>query len=187
MEKKYVTYKNLKKGQEIHGTKDGNCTRMCSAFVKEINPNFVTVEMWRKGGDIEKISTHCMFAVEMTEKEFEDKYRADAKEVIKDIQNKLHKDEIGYHEMWNSWLYGTPFEIAKACKEQSIKIVGHCSDIVAKENMISGHKQDIGVCAEYEDGERFWCHYSTEMLNDMLEIWGEMLNERADKTITRDY
>ena len=175
MEKKYVTYKNLKIGQEISGTKDGNLTSMFHAFIKEINPNFVTVEKWRKGGDIEKISTHCLFAVDMTEKEFEDKYREEAKEVFKNIQNKLYKDQIGYHEMWNSWLYGTPYEIAKACKENDMKVVGYCDDIVAKENWISGDIQDIGVCAEYSDGERFWCHFSTKTLNDMIEIWSEDL------------
>lgn len=175
MERKYVTYKNLKSGQEILGTKDGNLTSAFKAYVKDINPNFVTVEKWRKGGDTEKISTHYMFAVEMTEKEFEDKYREGAKEVIKNIQNKLHKDQLGYHEMWNSWLYGTPFEIAKACKENKMKIVGHCGDIIPKQNLINDDTQDIGVCAEYEDGERFWCHYSTDLLESMFEMWGDEL------------
>ena len=66
----------------------------------------------------------------------------------------------------------TPFEIAKECREQRMRIIGRCKDIVPDKNYISGCTQDIGVCAEYEDGERIWCHYSSEMLNDMLKIWG---------------
>lgn len=175
MESKYVTYKALVKGQEIKGTKDGTLTSSFTAYVKDINPNFITVEKWRKGGDTEKISTHCLFYVEMTEKEFEDKYREEAKEIVKNIQNKLYKDQIGYHEMWNSWLYGTPYEIAQTCRKEKIKIVGHCDDIVQKRNFISNELLDLGVCAEYEDGERFWCHYSNKMLEDMLELWGDEL------------
>lgn len=175
MENKYVTYKHLKIGQEIKGTKDGNLTSGFTAYVKDINPNFVTIEKWRKGGNTEKISTHCLFRVNMTEKEFNAKYKEKAKEVIANIQNKLYKDQIGYHEMWNSWLYGNPFEIASACIKHDISIVGHCTDIVHKVNMFSGEELDIGVCAEYSDGERFWCHFSTKTLNDMIEIWGEDL------------
>ena len=29
---------------------------------------------------------------------------------------------------------------------------------------------DIAVCAEYEDGERFWCHFSSNMLNELMEM-----------------
>lgn len=175
MESKYVTYKLLKIGQEISGYKDGNLISGFKAYVKEINPNFVTVEKWNKGGTIEKLSTHYMFCVEMTEEEFKHKYKETAKEVISNMQNKLYKDQIGYHEMWNSWLYGSPYEIAKACIDNKMKIIGQCNDIVHKTNMFSGRTLDIGVCAEYEDGERFWCHFSTEDLNDMLKIWGEEL------------
>ena len=48
------------------------------------------------------------------------KYRDSAMQVIKNIQNTLHRDEIGEHEMWNSWLYGTPFEIAKVQKTVAV-------------------------------------------------------------------
>ena len=170
MENKYVTYKNLKIGQEIKGTRDGDCTCGFTAYVKDINSAFVTVEMWRKGGEEKKINSDVMFSVEMTEKEFNDKYRYKALDVIKNIQNKLYKDQIGYHEMWNSWLYGNPFEIASVCIKHDISIVGHCTDIVHKVNVFSGEELDIGVCAEYSDGERFWCHFSSKMIEDLLEM-----------------
>lgn len=94
-----------------------------------------------------------MFIVEMTEKEFEDKYRDRAKEVIVGIQNKLHGDELGYHEMWNAWLYGSPYEIASHCVKNSMKVIGHSTDITPKIAMFSGDTLDAGVCAEYENGE----------------------------------
>lgn len=53
-EEKFVTWKNLKVGQEIRGTRDGNWDRSFRAIVKSINPAFVTVEMWRAGGKEEK-------------------------------------------------------------------------------------------------------------------------------------
>ena len=170
-ENKYVTYKNLKVGQEIKGYKDGNLTSGFTAYVKDINSAYVTVEMWRKGGNENKLNSSYMFCVEMTEKEFEDKYREKAKEIIENIKKTLHKDQIGYHEMWNSWLFGTPFELAAACTKENIKIIGHCKDIIPKQNMFSRDTLDLGVCAEYEDGERFWCHYSTAMLEDLLEYY----------------
>lgn len=170
MEYKYVRYKRLKKGMEIKGTKDGSRTSLFTAYVKDINPSFVTVNMWRKDGTEEKLSTHMEFALEMTEEDIKVKYFEKAKEVVANIQNKLYKDQIGYHEMWNSWLFGTPFEIAQACSRENIKIVGYCDDIVVKHNLFSSAAMDIGVCAEYEDGERFWCHFSRELVSDLMEM-----------------
>ena len=111
MENKLVTYKQLKIGQEIKGTDDSGSYSYFTAYVKSINPAFVTVEMFKKGGEEKQINSLVMFRVEMTVEEFENKYRESAKVVLKNIQNKLHGDEIGYHEMWNAWLYGTPYEI----------------------------------------------------------------------------
>lgn len=45
MERKQVTYKQLKKGQEIREIRGENETRMFRAYVKDINPSYVTVEL----------------------------------------------------------------------------------------------------------------------------------------------
>lgn len=169
MEEKLVTYKNLKIGQEIKGTENGGAFRMFSAYVKAINPAYVTVEIWGKGGEEEKIDASFMFRVEMTEEEFQRKYRSGAREVLLGIQNKLNRDELGYHEMWNAWLYGSPYEIASYCAKNKMKVVGYSSDITPKHSMFSGDILDVGVCAEYEDGERFWCHYRSEDIKKMVE------------------
>lgn len=175
MEDKLVTYKHLKVGQEINGTEGGGCISVFSAIVKSINPAYVTVEMWRKGGNEEKINTSLMFRVEMTEDEFKEKYRSKAIDVLKGIQNRLHGDELGYHEMCNSWLYGNPFEMASFCVKNNMKVVGHSADITPKLAMFSGETFDVGVCAEYEDGERFWCHYRSEDIKKMVERYKDLI------------
>jgi hypothetical protein len=175
MEYKLVTYKNLIIGQEIKGTKEGDCCRYFSAIIKSINPAYITVKMWGNNGKEAKINTSLMFMVKMSKKEFEDKYHDKAKEVLAGIQNKLHGDELGCHEMWNAWLYGTPYEIAEYCIENNMKVVGHSSDITPKLAMFSGETLDVGVCAEYENGERIWCHYRLEDIEKMIEEYKDLL------------
>lgn len=173
---KLVTYKRLKIGQKIEGTEGNGSHHFFCGYVKAINPAYVTVEMFEKGGKEERIDSSLMFSVEMSEKEFEQKYLDGAKEVLKNIQNKLHGDEIGYHEMWNSWLYGTPYEIACECAEKKIKIIGYSSDITPKYAWFSRDILDVGVCAEYEDGERFWCHYKLKDIEEMVKYYKNLLN-----------
>lgn len=176
MEYKLITYKNLKIGQEIKGHEDGGRSSSYTGYVKDINPAFVTVAYWRKDGNEEKINSSNMFKVEMTEAEFNSKYREKAKEVLKGIKNKLCKDEIGYHEMWNAWLYGTPYEIASYCVKNNMMVVGYSTDIYPKIAMFSGDTLDAGVCAEYENGERIWCHFRSEDIRTMLERHKELID-----------
>ncbi len=176
IENKLVTYKHLRVGQEIKGTEGGGSNRYFSAIVKSINPAYVTVEMWRKGGDEEKIDASLMFRVEMTEEEFKVKYHDKAKEVLMAIQNRLNGDELGYHEMCNSWLYGTPYEMACYCLKNNMEVVGHSADIIPKRAMFSGDILDVGVCAEYEDGKRVWCHYRSEDIKKMLKRYKDLID-----------
>ena len=176
MENKLVTYKHLSVGQEIKGTEGEGCHTSFSAIVKSINPAYVTVEMFGRGGREEKIDASLMFNVEMSEKEFEEKYRDKAKEVIMGIQNKLHGDELGYHEMWNAWLYGTPYEIANYCIKNDMKVVGHSTDVTPKITMFSGDILDVGVCAEYENGDRIWCHFRSDDIKKLLERYKELVD-----------
>ncbi|MEG2001005.1 MAG: hypothetical protein RR053_06405 [Evtepia sp.] len=175
MEEKFVTYRNLKVGQKIKGVKDGGRHSMFTAFVKSINTVYVTVEMFNLGGNEKKIDSSAMFCIELTDDEFNDKYREKAKEALCGIQNKLHYDEIGYHEIWNAWLCGTPYEIAKYCVEKDMKVVGYSSDIAPKIAMFSGDVLDVGVCAECADGERFWCHFRKSDIDKMIERYHDLI------------
>lgn len=176
LEEKKVTYKHLKIGQEIKGTEGNGCYTGFTAYVKAINPAYITVEKWKKGGPEEKLDASLLFLIEMSEEEFEAKYRTKAKEVLKGIQNRLHGDEIGYHEMWNAWLYGSPYEIAQACTKDKFCVIGHSKDIIPKHTMFGDEILDVGVCGEYEDGERFWCHFSSENIAKMLNLYKELLD-----------
>lgn len=166
--RKYVTWKSLKKGQEIHGYKRGTLTSGFYAVVESANVAFVTVLKW--GTDEEKIpAEETMFEVDMTEDEFKSKYAKGAAEVIQALQNLLAEYEIGYHEMWNAWISYDPYEMAAECQDKKIKVIGVCNDITPKHIMFDpDFILDIGICAEYSDGERFWCHASRKYLDDML-------------------
>lgn len=182
-ESKLVTYKNLRIGQEITGTRGDGCSRGFIAYVKSINPAFVTVELWRKGGEEEKINSSLMFEVEMPKEEFQEKYHEKAREVLTGIQNRLHGDEIGYHEMWNAWLYGTPYEIANECVKRNMRVIGHSFDISPKYAMFSGDLLDVGVCAEYDDGERFWCHFRSQDIKEMVEEYKDLIQETEGEKV----
>ena len=165
---KYVTWRSLKKDQKIHGYKRGNSRSFFKAVVKSTNAAFVTVLKW--GTEEEKIpAEETMFEVDMTEEEFKSQHAKGAAEVIKALQNLLAEYEIGYHEMWNAWIRYDPYEMAASCQHHKFKVVGVCNDITPKHNMFDHDLiLDIGICAEYSDGERFWCHASRKCLDDML-------------------
>lgn len=171
---KYVTWRALKKGQEIHGYKRGTLYSMFRAKVESTNAAYVTVLKW--GTDEEKIpAEETMFEVDMTEDEFKSQYAKGAAEVIKALQNRLAEYEIGYHEMWNSWIRYDPYEMAAECQNRKIKVVGVCGDITPKRNLFDHNLiLDIGICAEYSYGERFWCHASRAYLDEMLAEYGHL-------------
>ncbi len=171
---KQITYKYLKIGQEVDRWIIGGRTTMASAIVKDINASFVTLLVF--GTREEKLpSEEAMFSVKMDDAEFQALYRDAAKELMKSIQNKLQDYEIGYHEMWNSWLTFDPYEMAAYCQEHDMKIIGHCDGIIPKAAMFSGEILDIGVCAEYSDGDKIWCHARSSDMSCMLEDYAELL------------
>lgn len=168
--KKYVTWRSLEKGQTVHSWKIGNGTRMARSTVKEKNAAFVTLLIF--GTTEEQIpSEGTMFEVDMTEQEFRQRYQKQAEELMAAIQTTLPRYAIGYHEMWNSWITYDPYEMAALCQKDKIRIIGHCKDITPKHNLFDNTVQDIGICAEYEDGEKIWCHASMDALQDMLKLW----------------
>lgn len=167
-EEKYVTYRHLKKGQEISGTKQGNSWSGFKGYVKEANAAYVILELWNPGGPEERYpSEETLFGIEMTEEEIKEKYNQMAGTVVKAIQNRLENYEIGYHEMFNSWLSSDPWEMAQACAKKNLIIIGSCYDIPQKHAMFSGELLDVGICAEDEDGDRFWCHFKSDNIEIM--------------------
>lgn len=175
MENKEVTYKNLKVGQEINGHKLDNSSSSYSAIVTNINPSYITILKWGKYE--EKVDSRSLFYIELTNEEYENKYKDKVIKILKSLKNKLLRDEIGYHEMWNVWLYGTIYEMAEYCTKNKMEVIGYCSAITPKTTMFSEDILDIGVCAESENGERFWCHYRYSDLVQLLEQYKSLINE----------
>ncbi len=164
-ETKYIPFSELKVGMEICGYRKGNCETFCRQEVKSIKNYSVTLS-W--GETLESASDY-KFSVELTDEELEEKY----KDVIKEIKEALNHDlgqVDGYHEMDNSWLYaGSLAEMASSLNEHNLRVIGYATLSVPKRTMFSNELLDIGVVAEYDDGERIWCHSSNKHRKFLLE------------------
>lgn len=163
-ETRRVTYKQLEIGQQISGTIHGGMSESFRAYVKEINAAYVTVEMWEPGGRQEQISSEAWFLIALTDDEIRDKYNEKAAEIIRNVQKPLHLDEIGSHTQANAWISSNPWELAMECGKRNYTILGHCKDIMPKRSFLGGTLLDVGICALDKDGDRFWCHFSSQYI-----------------------
>ena len=164
-ETKYISLSELKVGMEIQGYKNGNTTTFHSADIVSIKNNTVKLS-W---GDPLKNASDYMFEVELTKEELQEKYK-DAIQEIKEALNHDLGQVDGYHEMDNSWLYAYDLvEMVSALNEHNLRIIGYATLTVPKHAMFSDELLDIGVVAEYKDGERIWCHTSSEHIKRLLE------------------
>ena len=172
-ENKRATYHALEVGQKIDGYEMGNNIHFGDWTVVDVNPSYVSVKQ-KFGNKVTQVPSDVIFFIKLTEDEFEQKYLEGAKEVYRNIQNRLAEYEIGDHEIWNAWL-GTPYEMAQQCDRGDFKIIGYCKDIIPKHSWITEEPLDVAICAEYENGERFWCHWRMEYLKEMIEVYrGEL-------------
>lgn len=164
-ETKEVTWRSLKPGQKIEQYREENRTCITSAIVHDVNSSYVTLYSWWEPENKKKVNSETsMFSVELTEKEIHDKYREDVKEIRAAIHNRLEDYEIGYHEMWNGWVTYDPYELASYCRQEKFKIVGH-HELAIPKHSFCGLTLDMGIVAEYENGERFWCHTSKDIID----------------------
>lgn len=162
-ETKYISFSELKIGMEIQGYKKGCSQSFCCQEVKSIKNNSVTLS-W--GTTLENASDY-MFSVELTNEELQEKYKDTIQEIKEALNHNLGQVD-GYHEMWNSWLFARNLaEMASNLKEHKLRIIGYATLTTPKLTMF-GTTLDIGVVAEYEDGERIWCHTSDEQRKRLL-------------------
>lgn len=163
-ETKYISLSEVKVGMEIKGYKKGSTTTFHSADVVSIKNNTVKLS-W---GDPLKNASDYMFEVELTEEELREKYKNDIKEIREALNHDLGQVD-GYHEMWNSWLFADNLaEMASNLNEHKLRIIGYATLTVPRITMFDT-TLDIGVVAEYEDGERIWCHASSEHIKSLLQ------------------
>ena len=162
-ETKYISLSELKIGMEIQGYKKGNTTSFCIQNVVAIKNNTVKLS-W--GTSLSNASDY-MFSVALTDEELQEKYKNNIKEIREALNHNLGQVD-GYHEMWNSWLCASDLaEMASYLKEHKLRIIGYATLTTPKLTMF-GTTLDIGVVAEYEDGERIWCHTSDEHRKRLL-------------------
>lgn len=163
-ETKYISLSELKVGMEIQGYKNGNKTTYHSANVVSIKNNTVKLS-W---GDSLKNASDYMFEVELTEEELREKYKHAIEEIREALNHDLGQVD-GYHEMWNSWLCAESLiKMASNLNEHKLRIIGYATLTTPKRTMF-GTVLDVGVVAEYNDGERIWCHTSSDHIKSLLE------------------
>nr|WP_325303363.1 hypothetical protein [uncultured Oscillibacter sp.] len=144
---------------------------MACATVKAKNAAFVTLLVFDTHE--EKVpSEDTLFRVEMSDGEFRRTYQKEAEQLIANIQVKVPVYAIGTHETWNTWLSHDPYEMAAECKKNKIQVLGHCTDILPKRSLLDPALiLDVGICAEFGNGEKIWCHWSSGALKQMLASW----------------
>lgn len=169
-EEKYIPLSELKVGMEIQGYKSGNTTTCYRRKIVTIKDNTVSFD-W---GEALNNASEYLFAIYMTNEELRKKYNTEIEELKEALNHDLGQVD-GYHEMWNSWLYSSDnlAQMASELKQNKLRIVGYATLTVPKHSMFSDNVLDIGVVAEYEDGERIWCHTSNEHRKRLLADEGE--------------
>ena len=178
---KMVRAGELKVGDEFHGYKTGRISCGGVGFVSKITPTEVVFHKWEKDGALNSvdITDDLLFEVPMSYKEFNAKYARQAEETYKLLHNKLSLDQIGDHEMNNSWLSSDIYSLAANIEKKNCTLIGICTEIHVKTSFF-GTVLDIGVCLEEEDGERFWCHWSSEALESMFRLYDKQKNGIMD-------
>lgn len=169
---KKLTARQLKEGQKIESWTEGKTWHGATATVKQVGPDGVVLLVFEERE--ERVSLEATFEVELTDTEFIAKHRSGARAVMEALCNRLAEYKVGYHEMWNGWLSYDPYEMAAECAHKKIRVVGYCDDIMPKRAMFSGEILDVGICAEYEDGERFWCHYKSDDLRYTFKKYADL-------------
>lgn len=172
-ETKKLTVEQLKIGQEFLCYKIGqSTTHPCLCHIKEIGPDGIIIyDKTRPSAGSEKVPINAIFEVELTDKEFNQKYRDSAKEVYDILSGAEYIGDRGSHEMYNGWLGSTCQELYKNLKDEDWKLIGWFWLSNVKHGYFSDC--DIGVIAEDNDGERFWCHYTKQEIDYMCECYKE--------------
>lgn len=69
--------------------------------------------------------------------------------------------------------------------KKNLTIIGSCYDIPQKHAMFSGELLDVGICAEDEDGDRFWCHFKSDSVEVMKRRYERYQEQKKRKRMKR--
>lgn len=163
-ETKKVTAGQLKIGDKIVSFTINNCcTSSWRNCVKEINENGVVIYKKYSDDKGELISKDALFTVELSDEEFINKYHVAARYIYDILSGPEYKGDRGFHEMDNSWLGGTIEEFYVLLQKKKLSLIGWFSLPNIKHGFFCDC--DIGIIAEDENGERFWCHDQKENID----------------------
>lgn len=170
-ERKKLSYDEIQVGQKIFCYHLGRqCTISWRDIVKEITENGVILYSKRFSNDAgELIPKEAVFEVELTEEEFNQKYHEDAREVYNILNSGEYVGDHGYHEMDNSWQGSSCQEIYKRLAEQHLHLLGWFWLQEIRHGWFADY--DVGMVVEDDTGERFWCHYKKQWIDDILEYY----------------
>ena len=166
-ETKKIPIKQMKKGDTFHTlyTNDG-WIRMADFQIIEISGIFAKISAY---GREETISTeNCFAGVPLTRAELENKYSNEISKLKIKLSNKMsNTDDIGQHEMWNSWISGDLIEMAQACVKNNLNIIGYFQ-LSEPKPLVDKIFLDIGIVAEDNNNNRFWCHASKSWFEKII-------------------
>lgn len=173
-DRKRIPLKQVKEGTKFNILISNSTSTTASYELIKQQGIFAILKVF--GDREERVSTENAFIeIELTAEEMKDKYSNKAKEIAKNLHNKIPFDSryIGYHEMWNSWIDPDPYQMASNCEYEKLEVIGIC-ELGDAEKVIGDYLTlDIGVVARTDDGNVFWCHSASKWFND--EEWTELL------------
>ena len=91
-------------------------------------------------------------------------------EVYEALKNNSNVLDCGEHSWDNSWLREIPV-MTKRLNEYGDKFIGWFP--LSSPTYTCGIKQDIGMVAETKDGDRYWCHFMSDMVESFIEEYEE--------------
>lgn len=126
---------------------------------------------WRDGTiAVKNLPYDYDYEVMLTHEEFKAKYEAQAVSVINALKNRVESYELGEHTMDNGWTDIDAYQMAKYCSERNIRPYGVCYNITPRQTFC-GELLDVGICAVDADGDKIWCHYKKEWLEEIFDNW----------------
>lgn len=167
-DRKKISFEDLKVGMEIKSYRKNRWCLCSDLFINKIEGTTISFNnKWNEPCRILEDADQYVYEVELTDEEIADKYHSDV-EILKEALNNQLAAVDGCHEMYNGWLYaGSLTEVASKLREEKMTVIGYATLIQPKTSWF-GELLDIGVVAEYEDGDRIWCHASDKFRKQLL-------------------
>lgn len=126
------------------------------------------------------IALYDTFTSDDREKWYKDKLDLNDSKTLIDIIGLYHDMyDVGdaRHEMWNAWVEVDFYEQIVQINDEDFNIIG-----VAPAPWKCGSIENpVAIVAEYEDGERFWCHAAASWIEHMREQGKEIYQQAQEK------